>query len=172
MRNDGEIVQSILAGRPERFAELVDRHAPAVFRLLRAAISHRQDAEDLGQEVFLAAYRSLARLKDPDRFRAYLMRIASRRIIDRLRRKKRRPDALPLEDEPAIENSELRATVRAVEEVVATLPAPARLMFALRHHEGLSCKQIARLLNRPAGTIHSQLFRTHAAIRSALEVKE
>ena len=106
MRNDGEIVQAILSGRTERFTELVDRHAPAVFRLLRAAISHRQDAEDLGQEVFLAAYSSLGRLKDPDRFRAYLMRIASRRIIDRLRRKKRRPDALPLEAEPAVETSE------------------------------------------------------------------
>ena len=48
----------------------------------------------------------------------------------------------------------------------------ARLIFALRHHEGLSCVQIARLLDKPEGTIYSKISRVHATIREALEVSE
>jgi DNA-directed RNA polymerase specialized sigma24 family protein len=67
------------------------------------------------------------------------------------------------------EDSDLLVVVR---QVVDAMPDEARLVFALRHHEGLSCVQIASLLDRPEGTIYSRLSRIHAAIRRAAEVRE
>ncbi|MCZ6786000.1 MAG: RNA polymerase sigma factor [Planctomycetota bacterium] len=171
--DDGAIITAILEGRTDRFAELVDRHAPAVFRLIRAAIRHRQDVEDLAQEVFVAAFRSLGRLEDRARFRAYLLSITSRRIADVFRRKKRRGETLSLDHEPSAPDPSVGSDVmEAVESVVARLPSEARLIFALRHHEGLSCRRIGELVNSPSGTVYSRLSRVHAAIRRALEVNK
>ena len=169
--SDGALVEAILAGHPEMFGELVSRHAASVFRVVRSAVRQEADAEDVAQEVFLASYRALPRLRDPGRYRAHLMAIAARKSADYLRRRGSQP--LPLEQDPLAptprDHADLLTVVR---DVVETLPAEARLIFALRHHEGLSCVQIASLLDRPEGTIYSRLSRTHAAIRRAAEVRE
>ena len=171
--DDAALVEAVKRGGTERFAELVDRHSGAVFRLVRAAIRNPDDAEDLAQDAFVAAFGSLRRLRDPSRFRPYLLAIASRRVIDYIRRNKRRGHMLPLEHEPAAPAPDERQDLlEAVERVAATLPPEARLVFALRHHEGLSCIQIARMLELPAGTVYSRLARIHKAIRRALEVTE
>ncbi|MHC4960241.1 MAG: RNA polymerase sigma factor [Planctomycetota bacterium] len=174
--DDRALVLAIRAGRTELFAELVRRHAPAVFRIVRAAIRHGADAEDVAQETFLAAYRALDRLRDPRRFRALLVTIASRKVVDHLRRNKTRARFVELSEEPPAtpapiegEAAELWAKV---EGVVARLDPSSRLIFALRHHEGLSCVQIARQLDLKDGTVYSRISRMHAEIRRVLEVAE
>ena len=66
----------------------------------------------------------------------------------------------------------MRALVAAVEQVVGRLDADARLIFALRHHEGLSCAQIARILDLSKGTVYTRVSRIHNVIRRAMEVAE
>ena len=171
--HDADVVRAVLAGRTELFRELVDRHAPGVFRIVRSVARQAADAEDLAQDVFLSSYKNLARLRDPARFRAHLMVIAARKAADFIRR--RRPAALPLVEEPAARESSSGRTatlVAAVEGVVQTLPEESRLVFALRHHEGLSCKQIAELLDVSATTIYTRLSRLHARIRARVKVAE
>lgn len=173
MRDDGEIVRAVVQGRTELFAELVDRHAAAVFRLVRAAVCQQADAEDIAQEVFLASYRALGRLREPSRFRAHLLAIAARKVADYIRRRRRRAEPQPLVEEPAAPAAPAPSSkVAAVEAVVDRLDARSRLVFALRHHEGLPCRRIARLLDVAEGTIYSRLSRIHAAIRRAVEVAE
>jgi len=172
-RSDTDLVHAIRAGRREAFGELIDRHAPAVFRLVRASIRNDADAEDVAQEVFLASFRALPRLRDPGRFRAHLIAIAARKIVDWIRRRARCPESAldhePLAPEPTAGPDRRLETVARV---VGDLAPDARLVFALRHHEGMSCVQIAELLGRPEGTIYSRLSRIHAAIRRAVEVGE
>ena len=171
--DDGALVQAVRDGRTELFAELVERHAAALGRVVRAAVRQEADAEDIAQEAFLASFAGLDRLRDPRRFRAHLLAIAARKAIDHLRRKKVRARVGPLIEEPAAPDpGEAPALVAAVERVVERMDATARLVFALRHHEGLSCVQIARLLDVSKGTVYSRISRTHAAIRRAMEVAE
>ena len=59
-----------MGGRGELYRELVDRHAPAVFRIVRATVKQEADAEDTAQDVFLTAFRKLATLREPARFRS------------------------------------------------------------------------------------------------------
>lgn len=170
--DDAALVEAVRNGRGERFAELVDRHAAAVFRIVRAAVRQEADAEDLAQETFLSAYKSLPRLRDPRRFRAHLLVIAARKATDYLRRKGRRGIPAPLTEEPPARPPNRRvAQLARVEAAVAALPPESRLVFALRHHEGLACTQIAKMLEVPEGTVYSRLSRTHAEIRRALGVE-
>ena len=172
-QDDGAIVRAVLAGSPDAYGALVDRHAAAVFRIVRSAVRQQADAEDVAQEVFLAAFRSLDRLREPDRFRTWLLGIAARKAADCIRRRKRRAAFLPLDgDVPAPAPAPPPpAPADAIEAVVEGLPDGWRLVFALRHHEGYSCVRIARLLEIPEGTVYSRLSRVHAAIRKALEVR-
>ena len=172
-RDDRTLVEAIRAGQTELYAELVDRHQNSVFRLVRAAIAHTADADDIAQDAFLASFRALPRLRDPRRFRAHLLAITARKVADHLRRKKVRAGIEPLEEDPPAPPPPDRreSLLAAVERVVQGLPSDARLVFALRHHEGLSCVQIARLLDLPEGTVYSRISRAHAAIRQAVEVE-
>jgi len=168
MGDDAEVVRAVLTGRAERYAELVDRHAPAVFRLVRAAVPQHADADDLAQETFLAAYRGLERLRDPGRFRFWLLSIAARKTADFVRLRTRRQPPLPLRTDVPARESGAPTRLEAVEAVVEEMPELQRLVFALRHHEGLSCKQIAAVLGTKEGTVYSRLSRMHAAIRRAV----
>lgn len=173
-RDDAAIVRAVREGRTELFADLVDRHAGAVFRVVRSAVRHGPDAEDIAQESFLASFRALPRMRDPRSFRAHLLAIAARKVADHLRRKRSRPREVALEAEPAARESGAGggALLAAVQAEVDRLSPDARLLVALRHHEGLSCVQIARLLDLPEGTVYSRISRLHAALRRALEVNE
>ncbi len=174
--DDKQWVEEVRAGRTESFRNLVERHSAAVFRIARSVARQNADAEDLAQEAFVAAFRHLDRLRDPNRFRAFLLAIASRKATDFIRRRQRRAPFLPLLEEPAAERdgppTETTARLDVVRRVVDQLADDARLVFALRHHEGLSCVQIAKFLDVPEGTIYSRLSRIHARIRKAAEVTD
>ena len=175
MMDDARVIGAILAGRTELYAELVDKYAGSVFRIVRSALRQDADVEDVAQEVFLAGYRSLGRLRDPRRFRAHLVSIASRKVIDFLRRQKVRSRVGELADDPPDlrpAHETVQDTLAAVEGIVGRMGDESRLIFALRHQEGLSCVQIARLLDKPEGTVYSRISRIHAAIRQSLEIAE
>jgi len=169
--DDSSLVRAVLRGDPEPFRELVERHAAAVFRVVRSAASQAHDADDLAQEVFAAAYRALAKIKDPARFRPYVLSIAARKSADHLRRRRARP-SLPLLEEPPAPPPPPRASLLdAVADAVDALPPETRLLVALRHHEGLSCLRIAEVLGLTPSAVYTRLSRAHAALRRALEVR-
>jgi len=169
--DDRRLVEEVRLGSVDCFRTLVERHAAAVFRIARATVRRSADAEDLAQEIFVAAYEGLPRLRDPSRFRPYLLSIAARRAADHLRRRRPEPAALA-EEPPAREADPRDGRLDSLESAVEALDGPTRLLFALRHHEGLSCVRIARLLGEPVGTVYSRLSRAHARLRAAMGVRD
>src|SRR6267378_354594 len=139
---------------------------PLAYRVARGVLRNSADAEDVAQEALLRAYRSFDRLRDRDRFRAWLVRISFRLALDRLRSAKRRevrdvlwsqpaqrPPAATAEDLAA--SSEFQAHLdRALEE----LPEKLRLVLLLAAMEGHTIDEIAALLAIPSGTVKSRIF--------------
>src|ERR1043166_1675134 len=72
---DAQIVERVLAGNVEAFATLVERYRDRCARYAMHMLGNREDAEEVLQDAFVRAYRSLARCEDPDRFGAWLFRI-------------------------------------------------------------------------------------------------
>ena len=148
------------------FEEHLAECGPLAFRVARGVLRNTADAEDVAQEALLRAYRRFDRLRDRNRFRAWLVRIAFRLALDRLRSGKRRelrdtlwlqpqrqPPAATIEDIAA--SNEFQAHL---ENALAELPEKLRLVLLLAAMEGHTIEEIAALVGIPVGTVKSRIF--------------
>lgn len=169
-----------LAGDVETgFPVLVARHQDAVFGTALRCTGHWQDAEEIAQETFVRAYRSLCAW-DAERIRAlrpraWLCTIAVNLMRNRARDGGRRPATSTLEGvadprDPA-EGPESRAAraavARALGAALATLPPSHREAVVLRHVAGLGYAEIAAVVGAPVGTVKAHV---HRGLRSLAEV--
>jgi RNA polymerase sigma-70 factor (ECF subfamily) len=139
---------------------------PLAYRVARGVLRNSADAEDVAQEALLRAYRSFDRLRDRSRFRGWLVRIAFRIALDRLRSSKRRelrddewsrperqPTAPTVED-LAVSNQFQVQLDRALEE----LPEKLRLVLLLAAMEGHTLERISEIVGVSVGTVKSRIF--------------
>ncbi len=174
---DLEAVRGILAGRRELFAVLVDRHKNLVFTVIRSYLEDRSEVEDLAQEVFIKAYRSLARYRGDASFSTWLYRIALNHLKDHLRR--RRPETAILEAVgaglvAAGEGSDPEREVEAMEsrllleQALAELPETYRRVIYLYHYRGLSYAEIGECLKLSKRGVETRLYRATMMLRDRL----
>ena len=159
-------------GDAAAFADLVAQHQGRLRGYLRALLGHDAAAEDALQDVWLAIWRGLPRLKEPDAFVAWALRIARDRAFRELRR---RGVATVVVDEtlPADEPSEFSAEDAAeVQAAVGVLPTAHRDVVLLRYVEELSYSEIATILQVPVGTVRSRLFHAKRLLHDILKPEE
>jgi RNA polymerase sigma-70 factor (ECF subfamily) len=161
---------------------LVERYWKVVLVLLRVRCKVEQDAEDLAQEAFLRAFRSLGKLQDPRLFLGWLLRITRNLATDHLRRRRRETSLESLAGELAEGLQCRRAAVNEVcekverdEEIemlmraVERLPDRYRTVVTLRYLKGFSNRELAERLGEPEGTIRNRIFRALGKLKAALE---
>jgi RNA polymerase sigma factor (sigma-70 family) len=162
------------------FAALVAHHQDLVFGVAWRMTGNPQDAEDLAQEAFLRAYRALggyeeSRIRDL-RLRGWLARITLN--LGRNRARDMGPvtaelDAASDPADPARERpdsvAERREAARYWGELLSELPPRLRRAVELRHVEGLSYGELADALERPVGTVKSDVHRGTRLLRAAHE---
>jgi RNA polymerase sigma-70 factor, ECF subfamily len=175
---DRELVAAAGAGSRDAFDELIRRHHAAILTLARVLTGGRGDADDLAQEVFVRAWRSLRGFRGDSSFRTWLHRVAinvvrtSQAKEARLARLfvRRSKDDEPFDPPAATEpfDAEL-ARRQAIDRALATLPGELRVAVTLRDLQGLEYKEIAALLNVPIGTVESRIFRARQRLRPLLE---
>ena len=164
---DGMMVRAALGGDVGSFTELCRRYYSAMVAVAHAILGDRHLAEDAAQEAFARACRHLKRLKDPDRFAAWLARICRNQAKDMLRRR-RRLRSLP--DPAAIpERSRSAADVDAVRDAIDTLPARAREVIYLRYYDELSYERISAVLGISGQAVNGRLRRAKTAVARYLE---
>jgi RNA polymerase sigma-70 factor (ECF subfamily) len=157
-------------------AAIVAAHSDAVWRTAFRLLGNEHDARDCLQETFLAALR-LAPAGDVRHWRSLLVRIATRRAIDQLRRRYQTAAMLstlpesaagpPVADTPAarLEREEFREQVR---QALALLPPDQAEAFWLRHLEGLAPLEVARVMAIEPGHARVLVHRAAAGLRRAL----
>jgi RNA polymerase sigma-70 factor, ECF subfamily len=154
------------AAKRREFEQRLAECGPLAYRVARGVLRNDADAEDVAQEALLRAYRRFDGLRDPLRFRGWLVRIVFRLALDRARSAKRRDlretewarparrDAQPTAEELAA-SSEFQAHFeRALEE----LPDKLRLALLLSAMEGHTLEEVAAMLDLPVGTVKSRVF--------------
>jgi RNA polymerase sigma-70 factor (ECF subfamily) len=149
--------------------------AKLAFRVALGVLRHREDAEDVAQEAFLRAHRAFASLRDRERFRAWMVRVAFRLALDRqrgARRRLRHEDAARAEaarEGTSVEEEMARGQVREkVGEAVDALPEKLRIVTVLAAIEGHEVREVARLLDLPEGTVKSRLHLARKALAERL----
>jgi RNA polymerase sigma-70 factor (ECF subfamily) len=162
------LVRAAQRGSAEAFAELFRRHWPRAHRAAWLVIHDATAAEDVAQEAFLAAIRSLDRFDRRRPFGPWLHRIVVNRAIDyaRARELRREVASLALEaaaaDAPSAPSDDLLAAL-------AALPPEQRAVVVMRHLLGFTPGEIAGSLGLPRGTVNSRLRRGLDGLQAAVE---
>jgi RNA polymerase sigma-70 factor (ECF subfamily) len=165
-----DTVRRAQQGDEEAFEELVRLHMADVYRFARGVVGDATAAEDVVQEAFLKAYRSLPRFRRQAKFSTWLFRITRNCAIDALRRnalQERIRRLAPVEtDKP---DPSLRTALRSA---VADLPTELREVFVLVEIFGYSYPETASILGVPVGTVKSRMHRTRQQLARSLSDEE
>ena len=136
----------------------------SLYRVTASLLSSQQDAEDAMQEALCTAYEKLYTLKDEEKFRSWLLKIAANSAYDILRRRGR---TVPLEDlEPAAaDHTEDKLGLWMA---VQQLPADYRTVVVLFYYEDLDVREISQITAIPEATVKTRLFRARQRLKSLL----
>jgi RNA polymerase sigma-70 factor (ECF subfamily) len=178
---DRDLVAAAAGGDVAAFEKLVQRHQTRLVGYLRGLTNTESDAEDLAQEAFLRAYRSLKGFRGTSSFRTWLYQIATNAFRNWLEKRRNQApvnagsiDAPPPGmDEPVEpmgeENPEAQHLQRdAIDRALAQLPADQREAVLLRDAEGFEYREIAEQLGVPLGTVESRIFRGRSRLKEIL----
>jgi RNA polymerase sigma-70 factor, ECF subfamily len=159
------------AGDENAFAELVARYHRRLRFYLRRVLPRPDHAEDVLQEVWLAAYRALSQLADPAALAAWLYRIARDKASVEWRK---RPlecllDEANLVEEPAQEHEFRGEDAQEIHVALDRLGLEQREILVLRFLEDMTYEQIAQVTGCPLGTVRSRLHYAKSALRRAIE---
>jgi RNA polymerase sigma-70 factor, ECF subfamily len=168
--NEAALVERILAGDLRAFSLLVDRYQKTVFNLALRMLHDADDAEDVAQAVFLKIYERLSQYDSRYRFFSWMYRIAMNETLNFLRQRK------PMEqmEESAVVTSPVEEIERAdivwhMDEALMRLPSDQRAVVVLKHFEGFSYEEIAKMLNITEKKVKSRLFSARQMLRVVLE---
>jgi RNA polymerase sigma-70 factor (ECF subfamily) len=178
-REDGTLVSEVLAGNQLSFQLLVERYQARVFQVARHYVRDAAEVEDIAQETFLKAYRSLGSFQQQSAFSTWLARIAINTALDTLKRRGRSPvrtvedpEATPARPGRAVSapDAGMRSeeVARVTRAVLEELPEIFRTVLVLREFDGLSYQEMADVIGISIGTVESRLFRARARFKARL----
>ena len=177
---DAQLVARALEGDHDAYSTLVARYQGHVYGLAYSLVDDWAEAQDLAQETFIRAYVNLDQLRDPERFAAWLRRVAFsvsmnwlksfrpelfRQLVGRVDLEALEiPDFLP----GPVEVLEKRELAEAVRRAIASLPPKYRLPLAMFHLDGLSYQRVADFLDIPLGIAKVLIHRARRKLKALL----
>lgn len=184
--DETELIRAAQAGDSSAFEELVRTYDQSVLRLALSMLRSPEDARDVYQETFLRVYRNLNQFRFDCSFHTWLYRIATNLCLDQLRRRKvrREEPTVITTAEGTLDRTDAAAETRVegdpqrnlfsgqirkrVKEALAQLTPRERMVFELRHYEGLRLRKIGEVLGTSEEAAKNCLFRATQKMRTAL----
>ena len=178
-----ELIQKAKNGDQDAFGQLVVAHQNKVYSLCVHMLGSREEAEDLAQEAFLKAWRSLDTFHGESSFATWMHRLTTNICLDYLRRQTRRQNisvAVSLDDEEAVlpepadrgsdpqQVLERHEKQRSLERHLREMPEHHRRALLMREVAGMSYQEIADAMQMDLGTVKSRIARAREALRKRL----
>jgi len=171
--SSGEVLLA-MHGDHDAFAALIGAAANRMYALACLILRDSDRAEDATQEAFVRAWREIPRLRDADRFDAWLRRLVVNACYDEGRTLRRRAEVslLNVPERWVADSSSALAESDRVERAFRRLPLDQRTVLVLQHHFSLSHSEIAETLGLPVGTVKSRVRYGSTAMRAALDADD
>lgn len=166
MHDDLTLVRRAQRGEEVAFELLVRRHTPRLWRLARSLSADQQTAEEIVQDTFVKAHRSLARFRGDSSVDTWLHVICQRTALDRTRR--RRPETLPLDEAHGEAGRQISDDRLVVAEALHDLHDDERAAFTLVAILGYRSDEAADVMGVPASTVRSRVSRARRRLAEAL----
>ena len=176
---DNEIISRVLHGEQNAYAELVNRYQRYVFTLILRMVKSREDAEEIAQDVFVKAYRSLADFRGESKFSTWLYTITNTTSITFLRKKKL--EVHSLDNEKVFEAAdskdsgfranliEQKSRVNMVNEAIAMLSPDDAEIITLFYKAEQNLEEISRILRLETNTVKVRLHRARGRLKEKME---
>ena len=176
--SDQDIIVEVRAGNTRRYALLVDRHKDKALTLAVRLVGVRQEAEELVQDAFLRAFRSLDQFRGDAKFGTWFYRILYNLCMTNVTRRHGKTEPLDAGDESALDNLSPLDGVLSVHdqleademqtilaEEIEGLPEKFKSVVTLFYVQEMSYEEMASVLKTPMGTVKTNLFRARSLLR-------
>jgi RNA polymerase sigma-70 factor, ECF subfamily len=169
-----EEVEQAMRGDHDAFTALIGASATRLYALASLILRDTDRAQDATQEAIVRAWLELPRLRDPERFEAWLRRMVVNACYDEGRRTRRRAEVslLRLSEHQTGDTTARFAESERIDQAFRRLPLEQRTTLVLQHQFGMSHLDIAETLGIPVGTVKSRIRYGTAAMRAALEADD
>lgn len=174
-----EIISQILLGDQNAYAELVDKYRNYVFTIVLRYVKSREDAEEVSQDVFVKAYRSLADFKGTAKFSTWLYTVTTTTCITFLRKKKLEVQSLDNERVFATADNidsgmsanqvEQKAKVNMVNEAIKMLNPDDAQVLTLFYKGEQSLEEIAHIMGKEQNAVKVQLHRARTRLKEKMQ---
>jgi RNA polymerase sigma-70 factor (ECF subfamily) len=180
------LVERAISGEKGAFDQMVDMFQGDIFRMVYYRTRSQMDAEDITQDVFVQAYKSLVRLKSPEQFKSWLFSIAVNKVRDFHRKGKfralfglytegeedRESPAGRNDDDDALDTMTKKDFWKQVGGLLDKLSKMEREVFMLRFMDDLGIKEIAGVLKKQESTVKTHLYRALEKFRREPSMRE
>ena len=180
--HDRQLVDAVLAGDADAYRVLVDRESRSIVGLCTGILHDADEAQDVAQDAFVQAYRSLASYRGDGTFGAWIGRIATRMAVSRavmIKEQLGRTATVTGWFEPVVVDDRAnpeRQLMRleksnAVRQAIRDLPSDQREVVELRYFQDMPLEEIAAKTGSPLGTVKSRLHRALARLRDVKDLR-
>lgn len=178
--SDSDIISKVLEGEPNAFAELVKRYQNYVFTLALRFVHHREDAEEVAQDIFVKAYRSLADFRGTAKFSTWLYTIVYTTSVTFLRKKKL--STTSIDDEGTffqLENTnsgfqanliEQKSKNKSLDKAISMLSADDAQIITLFYKAEQSLEEIGTILGIESNNVKVRLHRARTRLKEKLNL--
>lgn len=182
-KSDLDLISDFQKGSQESFELLVSRYSEKAFNLAYRFTRNQEDAEEVLQDVFVTVYKKIDGFEGKSSFSSWLYRVTVNAGLMKIRKRKQ-DKSIPMEDIlPHIENSSAlkiserenadiftyrKEVSKAIDDAIQKLPDDYRPVFILRDIDGLTSKEVSKILNLSIPAVKSRLHRSRLMLRKKL----
>lgn len=176
--NDKILINQIVEGDTNAFTVLVDRYKDLVFTLALRMLKNREEAEEVAQDTFIKAYKSLDRFKGDSKFSTWIYRVAYNSSLDRIKKNKKHLNNVEINEftahqvitiDNALDAMETQEREASIKKSIDLLPSEDGFLLTLYYFDDLSLDEISKIVGISANTIKVKLFRCRKKLATILK---
>ncbi|WP_303316142.1 sigma-70 family RNA polymerase sigma factor [Flavivirga abyssicola] len=176
--NDQHYIDLIINGDTNAFEVLVERYKDLVFTLTLRMVKNREEAEEVAQDTFIKAYKSLNKFKGDAKFSTWIYKIAYNTSLDRLKKNKKYFNNVAIDEftehqvktiDNALDNLEDKEREQSIRDCIALLPEDDAFLLTLYYFEDQSLEDISKTIGLKPNNLKVKLFRSRKRLATILK---
>lgn len=178
--NDQHYINLIINGDTNAFSVLVDRYKDLVYTLTLRMLKNREEAEEVSQDTFIKAYKSLNRFKGDSKFSTWIYRIAYNTSLDRIKKNRKHFNDVAIDEytehhvktiDNALSQLESAEQNQAIQKCIAQLPSDDAFLLTLYYFEDQSLDEISKVIGLTPNNVKVKLFRSRKKLATIMKMQ-
>ena len=178
--NDQHYINLIIDGDSNAFAVLVDRYKDLVFTLALRMLKNREEAEEVSQDAFIKAYKSLNKFKGDSKFSTWIYKITYNTSLDRIKKNRKHLNDIAIDEftehqvktiDNALDNLEKKERSTAIQDCISLLPSDDGFLLTLYYFEEQTLEEMSKAIGLTPNNVKVKLFRARKKLATILKNK-